>query len=194
MEHALHGTHRQSLHRCAHVADLHAILECIKAVKRLAEGENAREIEDDELGLASNVDSFASSADPAELLHQSRGMVGYQGRSRRECLLGECRRKSAPEARMLGVGAGHDAPGAVGPLSEPSRRLGEGGAARGSVDGAPGRRRREGDLVRGDANDGAIAEVQGFELVRVPAAPYGLGEEEWNTGPEFRSRNSGERM
>lgn len=79
-------------------------------------------------------------------------------------------------------------------MSEPSRRLGEGGAARGSVDGAPGRRRREGDLVRGDANDGAIAEVQGFELVRVPAAPYGLGEEERNTGPEFRSRYSGERM
>lgn len=95
---------------------------------------------------------------------------------------------------MLSVGAGHDAPGAIGPLSKPSRRLGEGGAARWGIDSAPVRRRGEGDLVRGDANDRAIAEVQGFEFVRVSAAPYGLGEKERETDPELGSRYARERM
>lgn len=84
---------------------------------------------------------------------------------------------------MLGVGAGHDAPGAIGPLSEPSGRLGQGGANRWSGNNAPGRHRGEEDLIRGGADDRAITEVQGFEFVRVSAAPYELSEIEQDSDP-----------
>lgn len=58
-----------------YVADLHPVLGCIETVERLAEDEMAREVEDDKLELADDVDIFVISTELAELLHQSRDMV-----------------------------------------------------------------------------------------------------------------------